>query len=265
MGASSRPTVSVVMASFNAAEHIGESVRSALDGGPRDMEVVIQDNRSDDGTLEVLEAFGDPRISVRSEPDAGQSDALNRAFRRSRGEWIVWLNADDLLAPRWYELVAPAIAANPTAEAVFGDWAEVDGAGVVNRHNKVPYLDKKRLLALNQYAFSGATFLRRAVWERYGGLDVGLRMAMDYDFFLRWVPETEAVRVDATLAFFRRHEGSLTTDINWRVVREVGRVRRRHGGYASLDTARPILWNEIKQVVDVSSLPLRKAWRRRHS
>jgi hypothetical protein len=124
-----------------------------------------------------------------------------------------------------------------------------------------PQFGKDLLLARGLYMFSGATIYRRSLFERFGCLDTDLRIAMDYDFFLRIATDARAVHCGATLAYFRRHGDSVSTEISWPLVRENARVRRRHGGYRSLRTALPIAWNEVKQVVDVMSLPLRRSVR----
>jgi glycosyltransferase involved in cell wall biosynthesis len=253
------PSISVLVPSLNAAEFIADALHSALAQSPAPLEVLVQDGGSDDGTVAAVEAIGDRRVSVTSEPDAGQSDAFNRALGRARGEWIAWLNADDLLAPDAFAVAAPL--ARGDVDMVYGDFAWVDDRGEVVKPVPVPELDRERLLKQGNYLFSGAALFRRSVFERFGGLDPELRIAMDYDLYLRICPEIHAVHCGATLAYFRQHGGSTTSEISWALVRETNRVRRRHGGY-SRRTAAPILWNNLQQVVDVSSMPLRRALRR---
>src|SRR4051812_29881963 len=95
--ADARPQISVIMPSFNSGPFLREAMTSVLSGPGPTRELVIQDAQSDDGTREVVDSFNDPRIRLVSEPDNGQADAINRAVNRSRGEWILWLNADDAL------------------------------------------------------------------------------------------------------------------------------------------------------------------------
>lgn len=257
----SEPSISVLVPSLNAQEFIGTAIRSALDQRVPPLEVLVQDGASRDGTLAVVEAIADRRISVVSEPDQGQSDALNRALRRARGDWVVWLNADDLIADGAFEKVAPL--ATDGVDLVYGDYGYVDERGEVIREFEVAHtLDRHRLLTEGFELFSGAALFRRSLFERFGGLDIGLRMAMDYDLYLRIAPHVHAVHCPATLAYLRRHGDSATTEISWRLVREDFRVRRRYGGYSGR-TAPRILLYDMKRVADVSSLPVRKAVRRR--
>ena len=87
-------------------------------------------------------------------------------------------------------------------------------------------------------------------------------MAMDYDLYLRIAPHVRALHCPGTLAYLRRHGRSATTEISWRLVREDFRVRRRYGGYSGRTAPGNLLY-DMKRVLDVSSLPLRKAVRRR--
>jgi glycosyltransferase involved in cell wall biosynthesis len=255
------PSISVLVPSFNAEEFIEAAIRSALDQSLPPLEVLVQDGGSTDETLGIVDAIGDPRISVVREPDSGQSDALNRAVGRARGEWVVWLNADDLIAPAAFETAAPLL--HDGVDVVYGDYAYVDDRGETIREFATDgALDRHRLLTEGCQLFSGAALFRRTLFERFGGLDTGLRMAMDYELYLRIAPHVRAVHCGATLAYLRRHGRSATTEISWRLVREDARVRRRYGGYSGR-TAPQILLYDAKRVLDVSSPPIRKAVRRR--
>jgi GT2 family glycosyltransferase len=145
---------------------------------------------------------------------------------------------------------------------VYGDFAFANAAGEPVEAVPVPAFDRERLLKQGNYLFSGAALFRRSMLERSGGLDTSLRIAMDYDLYLRMAPRIVAIHCHATLAYFRRHGGSTTSEISWGLVRETNRVRRRYGGYSGR-TAGPILWNNLQQVADVGTMPLRRALRRR--
>jgi glycosyltransferase involved in cell wall biosynthesis len=215
--------------------------------------VIVQDACSTDTTADVVAALGDPRVRLVSEPDDGQSDALNRAIARARGDWICWLNVDDLLRPGLFAAAASA----GDADVVYGDFEWIDETGVRLRAFAPggPFT-RERLLADGCFVFSGAMLLRRSLFDRFGGLDPRLRLTMDYDFFLRIAPHVRARYVARTLGAFRVHGTSKTSAMSWGVFRETGRVRRRHGGYGPA-TRRAVLTNQVKQVVDVATLPVR--------
>jgi glycosyltransferase involved in cell wall biosynthesis len=247
-------TVSVVVPCFNGARFIGAALESALSQDPPPLEILVQDAGSTDGTADVVSSFGDERIRFTSEPDDGQSDALNRAIARARGDWIAWLNADDVLGAG---LLAEADGADG-ADLIYGDFDWIDEDGRPVRHmTPAAELTTDRLLADGCYLFSGAALFRRELFERHGGLDVGLRYVMDYDFYLRIAASARARYVPRTLGGFRVHGASKTSGLTWGIFRETARVRRRHGGYGKA-TRRPVLVNQVKQLIDLATLPARR-------
>jgi glycosyltransferase involved in cell wall biosynthesis len=218
--------------------------------------VIVQDGGSTDGSETVVRALGDPRVRWVSEPDRGQSDALNRAIGRATGEWIAWLNADDLMRPG---LLA---CADPDADLVYGDFDYIDSDDRPLRHFAPgPVLTRERLLADGCYLFSGAALFKRALFERFGGLDEGLRYTMDYDLYLRVAPHVRSRYVPRTLGAFRVHGDSKTQGLTWPIFAETVRLRRRFGGYGPA-TRTPVLVNQAKQLVDLATLPARRRLRR---
>jgi glycosyltransferase involved in cell wall biosynthesis len=249
-------SISVVVPSYNSATFLREALESALSQEPGPLEVIVQDGGSTDDTAEVIAAVGDPRITFISEPDAGQSDALNKGIARAHGDWIGWLNADDLYLPGLFA------AASDDADLVYGAFDYIDASGEVLRHVTPPWdLTRNRLLADGCFFFSGAALFRRSLFERFGDIDTSYRYAMDYELYLRFAEDVRAKYVPKTLGAFRVHGESLTTDISWGLVRETARARRAYGGY-SRATRRAVLWNQAKQVVDAATVPVRRRLRR---
>src|SRR5918996_661671 len=164
------PSISVLVPSLNAEPFVGEAIRSALGQPLPPLEVLVQDGGSHDATVASVGAIADTRVSLVSESDRGQSDALNRAIRRAQGEWIVWLNADDLLAPDAFAAAAPF--ARGGVDVVYGDFAYVDAAGEITGRVHVPdVFERERLLVKGHYLFTGAALFRRTLFERFGELD----------------------------------------------------------------------------------------------
>ena len=233
------------MPSLNSESYIGHAIDSALAQDLDELEIVVQDGGSKDATLEILADFHDDRISVVSAPDRSQADALNRALARAKGEWIVWLNADDLIAPGSFKAAEPALLARDS-NLVFGDFAYVDGEGDVVREVAVaPVLDRRRLLIKGCYPFSGTMFFNRSIFQRFGGFDADLHFAMDYDFYLRIAPHVKTCHLPRVLAHFRDHAGSRTNTRAWGIIREAAQVRRRHGALAPA-TVVPATFGQLK-------------------
>ena len=248
--------ISVVVPTLNDGAYIGPAIESVLAQDWDDLEVLIQDGGSTDGTDRIVEEIGDGRIDFVSQPDRGQSHAINLAIARAKGEWIVWLNGDDLLAPRAFADAAAALV--PEHDFVFGDFAYIDGAGrVMRRLSSAPSLDRRRLLTQGNYLFNGAVFFRRSLFETWGGLDERLHYAMDYDFYLRIAERVRTFYCACELAYFRIHEAGNTTTQPWTNLRETAAVRHAHGAFSG-ETLVPAVVGQAKQAIDALTRPVRQ-------
>jgi glycosyltransferase involved in cell wall biosynthesis len=113
------PTISIVTPSFNAAAYLEDAILSVSRQGRVAVEHIVTDAVSTDGTLEILRQY--PHLRWISEPDRGQSDAINKGFLLAKGELVGWLNADDYYLPGALEAIANAAAAHPEADVIYGD------------------------------------------------------------------------------------------------------------------------------------------------
>jgi GT2 family glycosyltransferase len=168
-----------------------------------------------------------------SEPDGGQSDALNRALARANGEFVIWLNADDVMTPG---AAAALLAAARRAGAgiVHGNYAIIDAQGAVIKPYTSAPLEHARLLRHGVYVFSGALLIDRQLLKSIGAFDASLHYAMDYDLLLRLAGSgAAAVNIVDAVAGFRRQPQAKSEDVWVPFVREHVRVSWRHGASAS--------------------------------
>jgi glycosyltransferase involved in cell wall biosynthesis len=224
-GANRRLAISVVIPSLNSGTFIRAAVESALNQMPPPHEVIVQDGGSTDDTLDILPAFGNA-LSVRSEPDRGQADALNRAIGRARGDVLVWLNADDLLAPAAFGAITEAFDKHPDADFVYGDFEVVDTEDRILRRFRSSAYDPARVFTHGCYIFSGAIFFRRTLLDRVGPFDERFHACMDFDYLMRIGP-AKAVHVGATVAQFRMSGDQKSTSMRSRFLRESHAIRWR--------------------------------------
>lgn len=224
-----RCDVSVLVPSFNSGPHLLHAIDSALAQRDVELEVLVQDGGSTDGSLDMLAAIADPRLTWFSEPDDGQSDALNRALRRASGQFVMWLNADDLLRPGAAAALLAA-ARRSDLSIVHGNYAIVDAQGdVIKPYTSAP-LDRARLLRHGTYVFSGALLIERRLLLELGAFDARLHYAMDYDLLLRLArANARAGNIPDFVAGFRRQPLSKSESVWVPFVREHLRVSRRHG------------------------------------
>lgn len=180
--------ISIITATFNRADTVAEALASVADQTWPQVEHIVIDGASTDGTLRLIEARRDRLAVLVSEPDGGIYDALNKGFARSSGDVIGLMHSDDFYADeRVLERVAQAFA-DPAVDGVYGDLdyvAKADPARIIRRWRSGSYAREK--LAHGWMPPHPTLFLRRAVIEQWGGFDTGFRIAADYDAMLRYL------------------------------------------------------------------------------
>jgi hypothetical protein len=234
-------TLSVVMPTRNQASFIEEAVRSALDQ-PEVDELVVADGASSDGTqarLAVLAAAYPGRLNWVSEPDLGPADAVNRAVARAAGSVVGWLNSDDLYAPGAAARALQAFSAHPEHVLVYGEAEHVDERG--EHPARYPTLDPDTPLSAwadGCPVCQPTAFFRRDAFTALGGLDIGLRTAFDYEFWLRvWKTYPGRIGfVPDVQARSRLHLEGITLRMREQVALEGLQVVHRHIGPA------PVHW-----------------------
>lgn len=226
------PAVSIVMPALNAQATIARSLDSIRAQGRDDVEVVVIDGGSTDGTTEILQARPDVRWS--SEPDRGLSDAYNKGAMLATAPVLGWLNADDAYLPGALDQVVSAFADEPRLEWLVGQCLIVDGEGReirtrVTRYKNVLLGRYSHALHLTQnFIPAPATFFRRDVFHSVGGMDLMLRYSMDYDLYLRLGRRSRPALLGVPLASFTMTEGTLSMTGFERQFREHQQVARRY-------------------------------------
>lgn len=208
------PLVSVVIPSYEQARFLGETIESVLSQDYEPIEVLVVDGGSEDGTAEVLERYADRLAYHVSEPDEGQSDAINKGFARARGEWIGWLNSDDLLLPGAVSALMAYAAEHPDARWLAGGGWFVDEEGERLHHYDAP---PGPLRAEDLSPWTGrwfaqpGTLMRRDLYDEAGGqVRRDLAYAMDLELWLRLGSVAPLHTVAADVSAYRLHVSSKT-------------------------------------------------------
>lgn len=180
--------ISIITAVFNRADTVRQAVESVLSQCHTDIELLIQDGGSTDGTLEVLRGIDEPRLNLISEADDGIYDALNRAIARTTGDVVGLMHSDDFFAaPDVLSKVAHAFE-DPDIDGVYGDLTYVssqDPERVIRYWRAGAYKPAK--LKRGWMPPHPTLYLRREVFENYGLYDTSFRIAADYDAMLRYL------------------------------------------------------------------------------
>ncbi|MBA4147334.1 MAG: glycosyltransferase [Verrucomicrobia bacterium] len=220
---------SVITPSFNCQNFILQNLESVRAQGfdSDQLEHLIVDGGSTDGTVELLRAASGIKWS--SEPDKGLSDAVNKGILRSKADWIIWLNADDMLSPDACKVFLEYAARYSDVRIFSGDQIILRYDGTVEQ--TVPGWDYNLddLLGYRTGINQAATFVHRSVYEKVGLLDVSNKYAMDYEWLVRAMHHYRCVPIPHVLAYYRRRPGSITDANQVKQFQEFLRIRRIYG------------------------------------
>lgn len=235
----SRPRISVVTPSYNQAEYIEDNIHSVKRQRYPAVEHVVVDGESTDGTLDVLRRHEDDyALRWTSEPDEGQSDAINTGFDRATGDIVGWLNSDDV----YFDTAVFSRVADhferTDADVIYGDLAYVDATSTVTEIDVRPDFDRDSL-RYRSLVGQPAAFFRADVLadER---LDEDLHYCMDWEFWLRLSADYEFVHVRDVLAGFRYHAAQKTEQPEG-FERDYRTLMERYGG----DHSRRLLFDVV--------------------
>jgi len=210
------PQISIVMPSYQQVVYLKEAVCSVLDQEGVDVELIVMDPGSTDGSRELLQALKEiygERLRLHFAPDDGQADAINRGMEMARGQILGWLNSDDRLRAGALRRVVSHLDKGEPAW-VYGRCGIIDEASRESQGFVVWYKNVRGRrfsiykLLTEDFIPQMATFWNRSLWRGAGGLDVKRHLDMDYDLFLRFAKVSQPKVLPEYLADFRVHAGA---------------------------------------------------------
>lgn len=224
------PRVSIVTPSYNQAKFIEETIRSVLLQGYPDLEYIIIDGGSTDGSVDIIRKYEPWLAYWVSEPDRGQSHAINKGWQRSTGEILAWLNSDDLYTAGAVGKAVEALQANPEGAMVYSDCFVIDENGEhLNNWVSRPF-DLVTLLTRGCYIPQPTVFICRDILERTDWLNESLQVIMDFDLWLRIGVQTRSAVLylpGIYSAKYRLHPTAKTATLHERWRFEAFRVYER--------------------------------------
>lgn len=260
------PLVSIVTPSFQQARFLRETIDSVAAQGRSDIEHIVIDGGSTDGSVEILQSYGD-HLRWISEPDQGQADALNKGFRMARGRILAWINSDDILLPGVVAAAVDAFQSDPQLGLVHGHGYSIDSTG--NRIEVFPYTEPfnlQRLLYFGDTVLQQSAFFSREAFDAVGGLDPNLRWTLDWDLFIRLGSRFPVRTLDVEMGAIRIHPEAKTSTGGFERVAEIERMLARHTGgrTPAYDGARLEAWDLLLTRRFGQTPLVGRAWRNLH-
>lgn len=208
------PKVSVITPSLNQGEFIERTILSVLNQDYPNIEYIVMDGGSTDNTIETLKDYED-RLIWKSEPDNGQSHAINKGFRMATGEILAWLNSDDTYKPNTIRTAVRYLVKHPQVDMVYGNGHLIDEEDHLIGEFKSSPMDLRACLYHGRInIFQASVFFRKSVFEKIGLLDEKLHITMDIDYWIRIAQQGLSMKhIDCPLANLRWHPSAKTYQI----------------------------------------------------
>lgn len=229
---SDKPLVSIITPSFNQAKYLRLTIESVLSQDYENIEYIIIDGASTDGSLEIIREYENLLSYWESVPDKGQTDAINKGFAKAKGKYLAWLNSDDIYLPGAVAEAVEYLEDHPGDGMVYGDCTFIDAKGSTIGEFPAAQTDLTRLRRGYVHIPQQAAFFRGDLWSRVGPLDPSFYFAMDYDLWVRLAAQSPLVYLPGySWASFRLHGDAKTIAADDRCWPEMLRVHYREGGH----------------------------------
>lgn len=245
------PRISIVTPSLNQSEFIEETIRSVLLQGYSNLEYIVIDGGSNDGSIDIIKKYEKWLTYWTSELDKGQSNAINKGFREASGDIVAWLNSDDIYELDSISKVAIMFAKLTDTDIIYGDGEYVDEKCHFVDIGKSKCLENTDITQfIPNQIFQPSLFFRREILDQVGYLDESLHFAMDVDFWIRAFANRKACYAENTLSKFRLHRSGKTTSASLRFLIEELKLVSRYAGTQSLFNQRIEVYIYKKSIID---------------
>jgi glycosyltransferase involved in cell wall biosynthesis len=222
------PKISVITPSFNQAHFLERTIKSIVDENYPNLEYIIIDAGSTDGSVDIIRKYEKYITYWVSEPDNGQSHAINKGLQRATGEWVAWQNSDDIYYPGVFSAIAKASKSNPDVDLIIGNMNLIDENDKLIRDMHFVTPTYQAMVAEGMVLSNQAAFWRRKVHSDIGWMDESLHLGFDFDWFLRLTKHCKGYSINQCLGAFRIHGLAKTQKMPTQNLEIHKLVRNRH-------------------------------------
>lgn len=201
------PKISIITPSYNQAQFLEDTILSVLGQGYPNLEYLIMDGGSNDGSKEIIKKYSDSISYWQSIKDKGQADAINQGFKKAGGEILMWLNSDDMLMPNVLYKIADYYKKEPE-HLYFGNcihFQTIDSGVKTVGSNVLTLFNENRLNELD-FIIQPSSFWNRKIWEETGPLDETYHFGFDWEWFLRVQKNFKLTPISDVLSMYRIHD-----------------------------------------------------------
>jgi len=227
--------LSIITPTLNAETFIGDTLSSIEGQNYPELEVIIVDGGSTDRTLEIADTFKKLNIKVIELPGSSQTEAINEGIKRARGDFLNWINSDDVLLPEALQAVKHCFESNQGIDILYGSASKIDDLGNIIKPARSRSFSRETINNV-YFVTQPSTFYRTSIIKRVNGLRSGLEFAMDWDLMLRISNNQNTLSIDQELARLRIHVGTKTSIGGKARMKEIAQIAKTHFGFWNRNT-----------------------------
>ncbi|MBD2260792.1 glycosyltransferase family 2 protein [Pseudanabaena sp. FACHB-2040] len=236
------PKITIVTPSYNQAQYVGATIESVLSQNYPNLEYIVMDGGSTDGSWEVIKTYESGLHHCSSGPDQGQYDAINRGFHHGTGEIMAWLNSDDKYTPWAFQVVSEIFSTLPEVEwlttlspIVWSTSGAAAYCGHRGGYTRRGFMHGENILEARWSTLGTlqqeSVFWRRSLWERAGGyVDTAYKLAADFELWARFFQHANLYTVESPLGGFRQHGNQRSVNQVQEYIEESRQILKRYDG-----------------------------------
>jgi glycosyltransferase involved in cell wall biosynthesis len=222
------PKITVITTCYNHAQYIEATINSVINQEYPNLEYIVIDGGSTDGSIEIIQRYRDYLTTFLVEPNTLQIDKLVKGFKCATGDILCMLNSDDLFEIGTFKEVVEFFRKNPQASVVYGDYSWINSEGELIQRKKELSFNRFIILYDINYIPQPSVFWRRELYDRIGGINPSLELAMDADLWFRFADVTTVYHIKKFWSKYRIHSQQKSSNYRDKMVLEMQVIRQRY-------------------------------------